>query len=57
MAEAGEQGWRSANELDDFAARPGSPVECDWRSLDPRLADGEEDDEDGLDEAEEENPR
>ena len=43
---AGDQGWRSANELDDFAAVPGSGIECDWRALDPRLdADEEDDDE------------
>lgn len=40
---AGEHGWRSANELDDFAAHPGSEVECDWRSLDPRLDEADED--------------
>ena len=44
IAEIGEPGWKSANELDDFAAHPGSEVECDWRSLDPRLQEDEEDD-------------
>ena len=39
VEEAGEQGWRSANELDDFASRPGSEIECDWRSIDPRRAE------------------
>lgn len=43
IAEVGEQGWRSANELDDFAAHPGSEIECDWRSLDPRLQENDED--------------
>ena len=28
--------WRSANELADFAERPASAVDCDWRALDPR---------------------
>lgn len=58
VIDAGEQGWRSANELDDFAAHPGSEIECDWRSLDPRLAE-EEEDEDGDEESgsgEEESP-
>ena len=31
-----EQGWRSANELSDFAARAASSSERDWRVLDPR---------------------
>ena len=45
VIEAGEDGWRSANELDAFAAAPGSEIERDWRSLDPRrtAADEEED--------------
>ena len=47
--DADEQGWRSANELDDFAAHPGSEIECDWRVLDPRL-DHDEADEDAEDE-------
>ena len=33
---AGEQAWRSANELADFSERPAGEVERDWRSLDPR---------------------
>ncbi len=45
VVDAGEQGWRSANELDDFAAHPASEIERDWRVLDPRLDD--EADEDG----------
>ena len=40
VIDAGDDGWRSANELDDFAARAGSEIECDWRSIDPRLGDG-----------------
>jgi len=31
-----EEGWRSANELSDFAARAAKPEERDWRVLDPR---------------------
>ena len=45
IVDAGEQGWRSANELDDFAAHPASGIERDWRSLDPRLADDDDDEE------------
>ena len=29
-------GWRSANELSDFAYQPATRDERDWRSLDPR---------------------
>ena len=40
VIDAEEDGWRSANELDDFTA---TPMERDWRMLDPRrLVDGEE---------------
>ncbi len=34
--------WRSATELADFADRPASANDRDWRSLDPRL-DAEDD--------------
>ncbi len=51
-ATAGAQGWRSANELDDFAAHAGSGIERDWRALDPRLVEaddeGADDDDEGL---------
>ena len=39
VPDAGEQGWRSAAELHDFAARRAGGEERDWRSLDPRRAD------------------
>ncbi len=47
VIEAGEDGWRSANELDVFAGARGSEIERDWRSLDPRrtAAGDEEEDE------------
>ncbi|WP_428376779.1 hypothetical protein [Lichenicoccus sp.] len=48
---AGDQGWRSANELDDFAAHPASEIERDWRALDPRLEEVE-----GPDELEDDEP-
>lgn len=51
IVDAQADSWRSANELDDFTATPATPMERDWRALDPRrLIDGEdillEDDED-----------
>ena len=49
VVDAGEQGWRSANELDDFAAHPASEIERDWRVLDPRL-DDDADEDDAADE-------
>ena len=36
VIDAGEGGWQSANELRDFADRPASGDERDWRALDPR---------------------
>lgn len=36
VVEAGDDGWKSASELDDFAANPATPMERDWRTLDPR---------------------
>jgi hypothetical protein len=36
VVDAGEQGWRSAAELHDFAARAAPEEERDWRALDPR---------------------
>jgi hypothetical protein len=42
---AGDDAWRSASELQDFAARRASdPEERNWRVLDPRR-EGEEDEE------------
>ncbi|GBQ12732.1 hypothetical protein [Swaminathania salitolerans] len=44
VVEAGEDGWKSANELEDFAAAPATPMERDWRMLDPRrLVEDDED--------------
>ena len=37
VPDAGEEGWRSATELHDFAARRAKPFDRDWRALDPRL--------------------
>jgi hypothetical protein len=36
VVDAGEGGWQSAAELADFAARPATEEERDWRALDPR---------------------
>ena len=43
VPEAGDQSWRSATELHDFAARRAEPEDRDWRTLDPRLGEGDED--------------
>lgn len=47
VVDAGEDGWRSGAELSDFADRPASEDECDWRAYDPRLHDDVADDADG----------
>lgn len=36
VLDAGEDGWHSANELDDFTTHRATPMERDWRALDPR---------------------
>lgn len=36
IPDAGEAGWRSANELHDFAETRADAEERDWRALDPR---------------------
>ena len=46
VPDAGEQGWTSATELHDFAARRAQAADRDWRSLDPRIGGGENADED-----------
>ncbi len=45
VVDAGDDGWRSANELGDFVDRSAGAEERDWRALDPRRI-GEDDDED-----------
>jgi hypothetical protein len=45
VADAGEAGWQSGTELSDFADRPASDEDRDWRALDPRADEaGDEDD-------------
>jgi len=36
-----EEGWKSANELGDFASIRARPEERDWRAIDPRRDDEE----------------
>lgn len=44
--EAGDATWRSATELSDFAERPSNAEDRDWRALDPRGVDADDEDED-----------
>lgn len=39
VVNAGEDGWRSANELGDFVDTPATSEQRDWRSIDPRRDD------------------
>jgi hypothetical protein len=45
VVDAGDAGWKSANELGDFVDRAAGEEERDWRALDPRR-EGEATDED-----------
>ncbi len=45
VADNPQGAWRSATELADFGDRPASEEDRDWRALDPRRDEGEEDDE------------
>ena len=45
VIDAGDAGWRSANELGDFVDHPAAAEDRDWRMLDPRRTyDDDEDD-------------
>jgi hypothetical protein len=44
--DAGDETWRSATELAQFADHPASAEDRDWRALDPREDEGDADDED-----------
>jgi hypothetical protein len=46
VIDAGEGGWRSAAELGTFVDQRAGEEECDWRSLDPRRIDLDDDDSD-----------
>jgi hypothetical protein len=50
VIDAGEDTWRAEPELFNFAERPASPSERDWRALDPRGDAADEDDGEGDDE-------
>ena len=44
--DAGDAGWKSANELGDFVDRPSGDEDRDWRALDPRREADSTDEED-----------
>jgi len=46
VVDGGEAGWQSGTELSDFADRPASDEDRDWRALDPRLDDDDAEDDD-----------
>ncbi len=46
VADAGDAGWKSANELGDFVDHAAGEEERDWRALDPRREADAADDED-----------
>ncbi len=45
VLDAGDQTWRSAAELSEFAERPASAEDRDWRALDPRGEEPADEDE------------
>ena len=45
VIDAGEAGWRSATELGDFVDNPAGAEDRDWRALDPRRIDVDDEDE------------
>ena len=49
VIDAGEDGWRSAAEVATFAREPAAAEARDWRALDPRLIEDDEDPEAALD--------
>ncbi len=46
VVDAGEAAWSSNAELADFADRPAGDEDRDWRALDPRRDEGDDDDDD-----------
>jgi hypothetical protein len=46
VLDGGDQTWRSATELDSFAAHKAGEIERDWRALDPRRDEPEDADPD-----------
>lgn len=57
VPQSGDEGWKASTELDEFVSTPATPMERDWRSIDPRrLIDEDElegllDEEDAEDDA------
>ncbi len=45
VIDAGDESWRSANELGDFVDHPAGNEERDWRALDPRRMHEDEEEE------------
>ncbi len=45
VVDAGDAGWRSATELGDFVDNPAGAEDRDWRALDPRRIDIDDEDE------------
>jgi hypothetical protein len=43
VLDAGDGAWRSANELGDFVDHPAGSEERDWRALDPRRDEPDDD--------------
>jgi len=43
VPDSGDAGWRSATELGDFADHPAGGDERDWRALDPRRFEDDDD--------------
>lgn len=43
IVDAGDEGWRSASELGEFVDHPAGSEERNWRALDPRLDEPDED--------------
>ena len=43
VIDAGDAGWRSATELGDFVDHPAGAEDRDWRALDPRRIDDDDD--------------
>jgi hypothetical protein len=45
VVDSGDAGWRSATELGDFVDTPAGNEERDWRALDPRRIDADDEEE------------
>jgi hypothetical protein len=45
VMEAGDAAWKSGNELSDFIDRPAGAEDRDWRALDPRRDEEDEEEE------------